>query len=253
MSLHVDVRGEGPDLVLLHGWGFHGGAWSGVASRLAPRFRLHLVDLPGHGRSGDVAFHDLDSLAEAIEPAIPEGARVAGWSLGGLAALRIAARRSVRVSALGLVSATPSFVRRGGWTAGLEPHGLEEFIARFDADPAEAVRAFLQLNAKGASGARALVRELEAVRASAPEATRRGLRAGLEVLSQADLRDTPGRIDMPCLLVHGLADELVPPEASRRLADAVRQARLVEVEGAPHAVPVSHAAEVARALDSIDG
>ncbi|HEY0722138.1 MAG TPA: alpha/beta fold hydrolase, partial [Gammaproteobacteria bacterium] len=50
-GLHIEVRGTGPDLVLLHGWGLHGGLFRSLADRLAPHFRLHLVDLPGHGRS----------------------------------------------------------------------------------------------------------------------------------------------------------------------------------------------------------
>ncbi|HRA24442.1 MAG TPA: alpha/beta fold hydrolase, partial [Usitatibacteraceae bacterium] len=51
MALHVELAGQGPDLVLLHGWGLHGGVWQGLARELAPAFRLHLVDLPGHGHS----------------------------------------------------------------------------------------------------------------------------------------------------------------------------------------------------------
>ena len=56
MRLHVERLGSGPDLVLLHGWALHGGAWAPVAKRLAPRFRVHVVDLPGHGLSRGAAF-----------------------------------------------------------------------------------------------------------------------------------------------------------------------------------------------------
>ena len=52
-ALHVEVVGKGPPLVLLHGWAMHGGAFAPLAERLAPRFTLHLVDLPGHGFSRD--------------------------------------------------------------------------------------------------------------------------------------------------------------------------------------------------------
>ena len=51
MSLQVERRGDGPDLVLLHGWGMHGGVWDELVPRLAARFRVHVPDLPGHGRS----------------------------------------------------------------------------------------------------------------------------------------------------------------------------------------------------------
>jgi pimeloyl-[acyl-carrier protein] methyl ester esterase len=51
MSLHIESEGAGPDLVLLHGWAMHGGIWRDVREQLARHFRLHLVDLPGHGFS----------------------------------------------------------------------------------------------------------------------------------------------------------------------------------------------------------
>ena len=51
MRLHVESRGAGPDLVLLHGWAMHGGIWGDAGEQLGRRFRLHLVDLLGHGYS----------------------------------------------------------------------------------------------------------------------------------------------------------------------------------------------------------
>ena len=53
MNLHHDVRGQGPALVLLHGWAMHSGLFAPLVAALEPAFELHLVDLPGHGRSRD--------------------------------------------------------------------------------------------------------------------------------------------------------------------------------------------------------
>ncbi len=51
-QLYWYTCGEGDcDLVLLHGWGLNSGVWHCIIDRLAPHFRLHLVDLPGYGRS----------------------------------------------------------------------------------------------------------------------------------------------------------------------------------------------------------
>ena len=46
-QLHVETAGVGPDLVLLHGWGMHGGIWDGMRAALADKFRLPLA-LPIH-------------------------------------------------------------------------------------------------------------------------------------------------------------------------------------------------------------
>ncbi len=50
-TLHVESVGSGPPLVLLHGWAMHSGIWGPLVARLAQRFRVHAVDLPGHGHS----------------------------------------------------------------------------------------------------------------------------------------------------------------------------------------------------------
>ena len=49
MSLHVESHGSGAPLLLIHGWGMHGGIWGSVVPHLAQRSRVHCVDLPGYG------------------------------------------------------------------------------------------------------------------------------------------------------------------------------------------------------------
>jgi len=51
MSLHLESQGSGAPLLLIHGWGMHGGMWGQVAAQLAQSFTVHSVDLPGHGYS----------------------------------------------------------------------------------------------------------------------------------------------------------------------------------------------------------
>ena len=69
MSLHVDRSGSGADLVLLHGWGLHSGAWDEVAPLLARRFRVHAIDLPGHGLSAAMPGASFEEAAEAVAEA----------------------------------------------------------------------------------------------------------------------------------------------------------------------------------------
>ena len=88
MSLYVETLGCGPDLVLLHGWGMNGAVWRHVAAHLAEDYCVHLVDLPGHGRSGMVEPYTLDELVREIDAAFPLPLHVVGWSLGGAVALR---------------------------------------------------------------------------------------------------------------------------------------------------------------------
>ena len=104
MSWHVETSGSGPDLVLLHGWGLHSGAWAEVLPMLAARFRVHAFDLPGHGHSADVEAGPFDEATDRLAAQVPVGATVCGWSLGGLVAQALACRHPDRVSRLAAVN-----------------------------------------------------------------------------------------------------------------------------------------------------
>ena len=64
--LHVERMGAGPDLVMIHGWAMHSGIWNGVRDLLAARYRLHLVDLPGHGQSPAWASYSFEEITDSV-------------------------------------------------------------------------------------------------------------------------------------------------------------------------------------------
>ena len=81
--MHIDVIGQGPALVLIHGWALHGGVFAPLVERLSPHLQLHLVDLPGHGASRDDPTPlRLPHVVNAIAAATPPAAWC-GWSPGG--------------------------------------------------------------------------------------------------------------------------------------------------------------------------
>ena len=93
--LQVQTTGEGPDLVMLHGWGMHSGVWQTVVEALGKNFRLHCVDLPGHGRShNSEALTTLakwtECVAQTMRPRLAGPACWCGWSLGGMVATQLA-------------------------------------------------------------------------------------------------------------------------------------------------------------------
>jgi pimeloyl-[acyl-carrier protein] methyl ester esterase len=253
MALHVERLGSGPDLVFLHGWGLHGGAWASLAEKLAGSFRLHLVDLPGHGRSRDQSFGSIDQVADCVAARVPEGAGLCGWSLGGLVALRIATRHPARLAALALVGTTPCFVQRDGWGPAMDRETLDAFGEELRADPVKAIRSFVHLNALGGPHERDRVRELAAIVAARVLPSVQSLAAGLALLRDADLRSDAAAIGCPAVVIHGSRDALAPIGAGRWLASAIPGARLLEIAGASHTPFLSHADAVAHALESLHG
>ena len=253
MALHVERAGAGPDLVLLHGWGLHGGVWHGLAAELAPAFRLHLVDLPGHGHSRALPFGSLDAVADAVAAVVPAGAALCGWSLGGLVAMGLPTPPAPGPRAHARGSPTPRLCRPGALAPAMARETLEDFAAGLRDDPARIIRTFVNLNALGGPHARDRMRELAALLVERGTPSAGSLAAGLAVLHDEDLRDEAAAIDLPAAVIHGARDALVPAGAGRWLAAALPFARHTEIAEAAHLPFVSHCAGVAQALRHLAG
>ena len=249
MSLFVERLGQGPDIVLVHGWGLHGGVWAGLAAHLAGRFRVTVVDLPGHGRSPRRAPLSLDTLVEAVAETLPGPAIWLGWSLGALVALGAALTHRDEVHKLVLTGATPRFARAADWPQAMNAELLEQFAVELQSDFQATLERFLSLQVGGANGAHATLRALRAelLRHGAPDTA--ALREGLMILLHTDLRARLSEIDVPTQVIHGGHDRLSFPEAARELAARLPQARLDTIEAAGHAPFLSHAREFNACLD----
>jgi pimeloyl-[acyl-carrier protein] methyl ester esterase len=247
----VTRRGAGPALVLLHGWAMHGGVFEPLARLLESRFTLHMVDLPGHGLSRDDASSLAPaSVAEALLARLPPALWV-GWSLGGLVALAAAQRAPAgQVRGLGMLCASPRFVRGADWADGMDPAIFRRFADDLGTDYRAAVDRFLLLEAQGSDHARDEIRALRAVVFAHGEPTMARLCEGLRVLEASDLRAGLACLAMPSLWLAGRRDRLVPPAAMQRAAAACG-GRFVEVAHAGHAPFLTHAGEVADAIDAL--
>lgn len=240
MSLHIEVAGSGPDVVLIHGWGMHGGVWGAVRDQLAQECRVHVVDLPGMGYSAPIASFDLEQLSQLLAAELPEKAAVVGWSLGGQVAMRLALDHPDRVSRLALVGSTPRFVQGGDWQAGIAPEVFRQFAAQAATDYHDTMTRFLGLQAFGGEASRTLLRELKERFFARPAPDAQALSDALTILLETDLRaELPG-LRIPVLLLHGNRDTLAPAAASRWMAQQLPQAQLHVIEGASHAPFLSH-------------
>lgn len=243
--LHIDIKGQGPALVLIHGWGMHGGVWQPLLKRLSAHFTLHVIDLPGMGLSQSAIATDLDEMVAAIVPLLPEKSHLLGWSLGGLVAMRIAHRYPQRVNKLVLVGSTPRFINTAEdavqpWQFGMQASVFEKFARQVEADYAATLLKFLTLQCMGADDARSTIKQLRVAIAARPEPSSLTLQAALDVLLNNDLRPLLASLTLPVLLIHGDRDTLAPVQAAHWLAQHLAHAQLRVIAGAGHAPFLSH-------------
>jgi pimeloyl-[acyl-carrier protein] methyl ester esterase len=249
MTLYYEAHGQGPAIVLVHGWGSHGGIWREITHVLAAHARVIVPDLPGHGRSRDVLPREFTAevLAEEVQRLLPAPATWVGWSLGGFLTLAAAQEFPHAVERLVLVGATPKYVQAQGWPHAMPQEVLEQFARNLKQDYAGTLRRFLslQVDAGEARGALRRLRE-ELFRYGQPPTA--ALQAGLRLLRDEDRRATLRGIGQPALVIHGSRDRIVPPAAAHFLAGHLPAARLEMIAGAGHAPFLSHPAKFLETL-----
>lgn len=249
MNLHHDFfagPAAAPALVLLHGWGLHGGVWQDWVPQLRGHFNVTVVDLPGFGGSAGVPWPEsparLDELLLAVAP--PRAVWL-GWSLGGLLALGVAARCPGRVQALTMLAATPCFVQRIHWATAMPASLFSEFRKGVDGDAGRTLQRFLALQCHGSPSSRADIRFLRQVLAEVPLPSAGVLARALDVLAEADARGSLAALAVPLQFILGGNDALVP----RALATALpAHAQTVVINDAAHLPFLSHAAPCRDAL-----
>lgn len=240
MSLYTEQHGSGPELVLVHGWGLHAGVWSTVVDDLAKQYALTLVDLPGHGRSHESVMSDAPLVVQQLLEVAPANAVWAGWSLGGMLALQLAATAPERVRGLIMIAALPAFVEREDWPFGMPRNIFEGFASDLETDFDATLLRFLSLQMRGVPDARDLIRRLreELGRHGAPDAS--ALRAGLAILADSDLRAALKRLAVPVQMIMGERDKLVDWQGAWQL-QANNTLAVEVIASAGHAPFLSHA------------
>lgn len=149
---------------------------------------------------------------------------VLGWSLGALRALELAVDREPGERLI-LIAGTPRFCAADDYPCGRPPSELRALARRLQRAPAATVAGFRELAG--------VADELAGETPSLP-----ALAADLSYLATVDLRERLGDLDLPVLLLHGADDTLIPPAASRWLAERLPQATLVELPGLGHNAPL---------------
>jgi len=257
-KLYYEVHGSGPPVVLLHGWPLDSRSWEPqLQPLLAAGHRVITYDRRGFGRSSRPSDgYDFDTLAADLDTVLTaldlHDAVLLGFSLGtGELCRYVGTHGTGRLKACVIIeSLAPSFAQSAENPSGVDATGV-----------ARVQQAILDDRFKWLTGLTGDFLNLDdylGTRVS--EDTVRAIwNAGSEASPIATWACPPGwlddfsqdikRIDVPTLILHGTADRILPIAGQgRRLHAALPDARYVEIDGGPHVMCVSHAAEVNREL-----
>lgn len=245
VDVAYEVQGEGEPFVLLHG--STGGRlhWASVAPQLLDAG--HQVVLPEYAGGGETTDPggplDIDDLAAQVAAAAADAGaerfHLAGWSLGAVTALVVAATHPERVRSLTLVSAWARTDARMAFTFDLWRRLFEtdrELFARYTL-----------ADGLTRGGFEALGDNAHAAAQMAGAAFSEGAARHAELDARIDVSDRVAEVAAPTLVVHGVDDRWVDIVHGRDLAAALADARLVEVD-CGHLVPTERADELARLL-----
>jgi len=246
--------GRGEPLILIHGLADDHRSWRRALPGLLLRHRVLMYDLRGHGETslgrpeGTLTQLGAD-LVSLMEAAGVDAAHIAGFSLGGTIAMRMAIDHPARVRSLVLV-ATSS---RVGKAAADWYQQRVDMVKRNDPE----LRATLDRDAADvyAESASELPDGLLIRRQSTADPRGYGNAcAAMAALNAAPLDPELSRISAPTLIVASELDRHCPPKAAQIIAAGIKGAaarvRLEVIPGAGHPIPVEKPHELVRSINS---
>ena len=241
LRVAFERRGDGPPLVLLHGWPVDSREWRRQLDGLSDEFTVVAWDAPGAGRSSDppetFRLADwADCLAQFIAALGLGRPHVGGLSWGGGLALELYRRHRAIPRTLILVSTGT------GWGGGSVPPEIVEkrlkvYVRNAQLPPREWVPGWVRtLLSDNASGD--MVDELTSILSEFHPAA---LSVALRAFAEADLRDVLPLIDVPTLLLYGDEDVRAPKDLWEALHASIPASKLVVIPGVGHMIDIEAA------------
>ncbi len=215
-------------LILLPGWGLDGAVLQPLAAALNPGMQVQ-VQVPALPRLGSAAAADwLDEL----DTRLPHDCWLAGWSLGGMLAAALAARRGERCRGLITLASNACFVASETWPAAMPAQTYAAFYDGCQDNASATLKRFAMLCAQGGADARGLSRQLQGHLAAAEEPA---LLAGLRLLASLDNRAALTTFAGPQLHLLAEHDGLVPAAAGDALLALLPTGEVDVLEACGHA------------------
>jgi non-heme chloroperoxidase len=257
-EIYYTDHGAGQPVVLIHGYPLSGRAWDKqVPVLLDAGYRVITYDRRGFGQSSQPTIgYDYDTFAADLNTLLEHldlrEAILAGHSMGTGEVTRYLGRYgSARVAQGVLIAPIPPYLLQAADNPEGVPSALfDGFAAAARADTPAWMKGFLD-NFYNIDTLRGTLISDQAWQAAWNLAVTASATAAVACIGTwtTDFRDDLPKIDVPVLVIHGDADQVLPlDKTASRLPGLIKDIHLVVVEGGPHAIPWTHADQVNTAL-----
>jgi pimeloyl-ACP methyl ester carboxylesterase len=237
LKLHFEQHGSGTPLILLHGFGQHGGSWDPLVPSFARFFKVIVPDLRGCGRSepAEPGFTVADMASDIVALMDEIGvarAHVAGWSQGGTVALELGLGFADRLISLSLHSTYAGGRDRyqSNWI-----DMRRRIIASGDRDLDFTTRIIGFFTPEFINARPDRIEEFRRLESSNRyPPTPKGMAGQVGAAQQFEARDRIAAIRTPTLITVGSADRTTLPAQSRLMHAAIKGAEFWLFENAGH-------------------
>lgn len=237
IRFHYESSGQGEPLLFIHGFAGSSRLWEQQIAYFNSGFQTVSVDLPGHGQSSWMEGNLLDIAKRVRVLSDALGLykmNIVASSFGGLVALELYRLVPDNIARISFVGSIPKFARTDAYPAGLDINKIRTLSQQFERDYAFILDVFFRSLFTMKERDSEQFKNVKALRMKESLPDPRALKAYLDILEKADLRDRLSKVGCPVQFITGDEDYICPRAVMEWVQDHMHNARLDFIPGCGH-------------------
>ncbi|VFP81640.1 alpha/beta fold hydrolase [Buchnera aphidicola] len=237
-KIYWSIIGKGKiNIVFFHGWGIHSIVWNKIIPILKLSFTLHIIDLPGFGKSINCSVMNFKEISNYLLKKIKKKVIWLGWSMGGLIAHYMSLNYPNYTIAMIHVTSSPFFIKKKEWL-GVSKNILKVIKKNIFTNYNKFLKQFIILHVfdkkiKNLSINNFFLKKY-------PNPKKKAIEVGYRWLTEIDQRNEVLSNNIPVLKIYGELDKIVPREICYKINYIHKNSNSIIIKGAKHAPFLSH-------------